>query len=399
MHMMRLITVILLLAFTQSSFGQLKVTEISNAQDLMNTLLGDTDNLVISNVTINGGIRSFGVFNHNMKFHDFFKDGIIMSNGFARDAIGPNTDTRKSSKVNFNSDPDINVIAEHKGCYDTVLFEFDVISKTDEIQFRYFFGSEEYPEYVHKNVNDVFIFLVTNLSTQQSKNIAVLNGDKNTPITVDHINHQTNSDYYIENLHWDNSTPKKYNYNQNRLELPFYFQYDGFTTVLKATAKVIPNVKYHFKLGISDVGDQLYDSAIFLEANSLKSSGQLNDLEEVLSDLKGARSFDFNIEFEVASSQIKGEDSRLLLDSIIEQLQNHTALHIKIIGHTDNRGSATYNYKLSKQRAEAVKKRLIDQGIEASRIETDGKGATQPRSKKLSENRRVEIIFSTTRDH
>ena len=153
MHMMRLIIATFLLALTQFSFGQLKVTEISNAHDLMDILLGDNDNLTVSNVTINGGKRSFGVFEHNMKYHDFFKDGIIMSNGFVRDAIGPNTDTRKSSKVNFNSDPDINVIAEHKGCYDTVLFEFDVISKTDEIQFRYFFGSEEYQEYIHKNVS------------------------------------------------------------------------------------------------------------------------------------------------------------------------------------------------------------------------------------------------------
>ena len=54
-------------------------------------------------------------------------------------------------------------------------------------------------------------------------------------------------------------------------------------------------------------------------------------------------------------------------------------MRIEIIGHTDNRGSDSYNYKRSKQRAEAVKNHLTEQGIEAQRIETEGKGATQPK--------------------
>ena len=390
---MRLALLTFLLALPLLSTGQLKVNAIANAQDLMDTLLGDNENLIISNVSINGGIRSFGVFQHDMKYHDFFTNGIILSNGNARNAIGPNNNTQKSSKVNFNSDPDINRIAEHKGCYDTVLFEFDVISKTDKIQFQYFFGSEEYPEYINKNVNDIFVFLVTNLSTGATENIAILNGDKGTPITIDHINSKRNSAYYIENIHWNSSILKKYNYNQKQLELPFYFQYDGFTTVLQATAKVIPYVKYHFKLGISDVGDQLYDSAVFIEANSLRSSGKINNLREQLSGVEDITSIDFNIEFEVASSKLKGKGSILLLDNVIEQLLLHPNWHIKIVGHTDNRGSAGYNYELSLERAKAVKKYLSTQGIDAYRIETEGKGATQPKSAKLSENRRVEIVF------
>ena len=131
----------------------------------------------------------------------------------------------------------------------------------------------------------------------------------------------------------------------------------------------------------------------FLEANSLKGSGKVNNIEKVLSNLKDTRSFDVNIEFEVASSKIKGGGSLLLLESIIEQLKNHTVLRIEMIGHTDNRGSDSYNYKRSKQRAEAVKNHLTEQGIEAQRIENEGKGATQPKSRQLSENRRVEIIF------
>lgn len=390
---MRLITYTYLILLSQISYGQLKVSEVSNANDLMNILLGDNEDLIISNVTISGGKNSFGIFEHKLQFYDFFNQGIIMSNGIARNAIGPNDNTKESSRLNYNCDSDINRIAEYKGCYDTVLFEFDLISKTDEIQFRYFFGSEEYPEYVLKNVNDVFIFLVTNLSTNESENIAVLNGDKTIPITIDHINHKINSDYYIENINWDKSTLEKYENNMKKLELPFTFQYDGFTKVLKAKAKVIPNAKYHFKLGISDVGDQLYDSAIFLESNSLKSTGKKSNLNDILTNIVREKSIDFNIRFEVSSSKIKGNNSFILMDEIIQQLKKDSLLNIKIVGHTDNTGSEEFNNELSVKRAESVRQYLISQNIEESRIKIQGMGSKQPKSNLISENRRVEIIF------
>lgn len=390
---MRFIIYTYLMVLSQISYGQLKVSEVSNANDLMNVLLGDNDDLIVSNVTISGGKQSFGIFAHKLKFHDFFNQGVIMSNGIASNAIGPNDNTKESSRLNYNSDPDINRVAEYKGCYDTVLFEFDLISKTDEIEFRYFFGSEEYPEYVLKNVNDVFIFLVTNLSTNESENIAVLNGDKTIPITIDHINDKINSDYYIENINWNKSNLEKYRNNLKKLELPFTFQYDGFTKVLKAKAKVMPNVKYHFKLGISDVGDQLYDSAIFLESNSLKSTGRKSNLNDILNNLVSEKSIDFNIRFQVSSSKIKGNESFVLMDDIIQQLKKDSLLNIKIVGHTDNNGSEKYNYELSLRRAESVKQYLISHDIEESRILIQGMGSKQPKSNLISENRRVEIIF------
>ena len=39
----------------------------------------------------------------------------------------------------------------------------------------------------------------------------------------------------------------------------------------KATADVKPNQKYHFKIGIADISDNAYDSAVFIKAHSLKS--------------------------------------------------------------------------------------------------------------------------------
>ena len=383
-----------LLVLCKLSYAQLKVSPISNANQLMNSLLGDTENLEVSNITIKGGKKTFGLFKANLIYNTFFKEGVIMSTGIAEHAEGPNDDTKKSSKINFESDKDINVIADNKGCYDTSLFEFDLISATDEIEFKYCFASEEYPEYIFKNVNDVFIFLVTNTDTNTSKNIALLNGDPNTPITVDHINPEVNSEYYIANFNYNISTIETLLNNEKHFELAKSIQYDGFTTVLTAKTKVIPDVKYHFKLGISDVGDQLYDSAIFLEANSLKSTGTKPKLLDTINNLETEITLDFEIKFDTGSSKIIGAHSFSLLDAISKALLNKTEVNINIIGHTDVVGTNLDNKKLSLSRANAVRDYFIIKGISNSRINTNGMGEEQMKSSISKDNRRVEIVFS-----
>jgi len=51
---------------------------------------------------------------------------------------------------------------------------------------------------------------------------------------------------------------------------------------------------------------------------------------------------------------------------------------VLLIGHADRIGSEAYNQKLSQRRADAVRAYLIDQGIEAKRIETAAKGESEP---------------------
>jgi len=71
---------------------------------------------------------------------------------------------------------------------------------------------------------------------------------------------------------------------------------------------------------------------------------------------------------------------------------------VRVIGHTDSDGNAASNLDLSKRRAAAVKASLSkDFGIDGSRIETDGKGQTEPlapnnTSEGKAKNRRVEFI-------
>ncbi len=66
---------------------------------------------------------------------------------------------------------------------------------------------------------------------------------------------------------------------------------------------------------------------------------------------------------------------------------------IQVAGHTDSRGSADYNLKLSQQRAESVKNALVQRGVDPVRIQTIGYGETSPISSDDAHNRRVEIII------
>jgi outer membrane protein OmpA-like peptidoglycan-associated protein len=69
---------------------------------------------------------------------------------------------------------------------------------------------------------------------------------------------------------------------------------------------------------------------------------------------------------------------------------------IAIVGHTDAKGAAAYNQKLSLRRAMAVKMYLAKQGgIAAGRLDAQGKGQSgllDPKNPTSEVNRRVEII-------
>ena len=75
-----------------------------------------------------------------------------------------------------------------------------------------------------------------------------------------------------------------------------------------------------------------------------------------------------------------------------------------IEGHTDSMGDDDYNLDLSRSRAFAVRQALIEHGISASRISTQGFGESLPVASNATpsgrqENRRVEIIFPDVPTH
>jgi OOP family OmpA-OmpF porin len=90
------------------------------------------------------------------------------------------------------------------------------------------------------------------------------------------------------------------------------------------------------------------------------------------------------------------------LNSLAGQVKSLTLEVIVAVGHTDSVGTDAYNQKLSIRRAEAVKKHLVSQGIEARRIYVEGKGESQPvadnkTAEGRAKNRRVQIEAIGTR--
>lgn len=101
--------------------------------------------------------------------------------------------------------------------------------------------------------------------------------------------------------------------------------------------------------------------------------------------------------FDVNSSNIKPESYGSIKD-IADVLKDNTNIRVKIIGHTDSDGDHANNVILSRKRAEAVKAMLESEfNIDASRMQTDGKGDAEPAASNSTpegkaQNRRVEFI-------
>ena len=104
-----------------------------------------------------------------------------------------------------------------------------------------------------------------------------------------------------------------------------------------------------------------------------------------------------NIQFEYNSAALT-EDSQMGIQMLTDFLSRNPKLKVELAGHTDDVGSATYNLKLSSERAEVVRVALIDMGIEEGRLTAKGYGATKPLISNDSEehramNRRTEMII------
>lgn len=83
---------------------------------------------------------------------------------------------------------------------------------------------------------------------------------------------------------------------------------------------------------------------------------------------------------------------------IVEHLDAFPSNKAQVVGHTDSTGPEAYNQKLSEKRANNVKKYIELQGIEAERIEVEGRGESEPVADNATKsgrakNRRVEITI------
>lgn len=104
-----------------------------------------------------------------------------------------------------------------------------------------------------------------------------------------------------------------------------------------------------------------------------------------------------NFDFDSATIQ---PNSYPLIEELAALMRHNPDISVLLEGHTDNKGAASYNLKLSKARAEAVKASLIQPyGIAANRLVTEGYGESKPIASNDTEqgrqtNRRVMVIVN-----
>lgn len=203
--------------------------------------------------------------------------GVILSTGPIENAHGPNSHTDLSGNFeDASGDPDLNSMATGP-VKDAVGVEFDFMPLDSIVAFRYVFASEEYCEFVGSIYNDVFGFFISGPGINGSfangaENVAILPGTSDY-VTINSVNYHDNAHLYVHN---ELST------DAIICDLPApsgtyhpFIEYDGFTTRLTAVLRLIPCETYHIRLVVSDVGDNYFDSAVFLEAESFNLGGEV----------------------------------------------------------------------------------------------------------------------------
>ena len=209
------------------------VTNTQTPSQLVNSVLLGMG-VTASNITINGNpvtansvqgnVASFT--NTNPSFP--ISSGLLLTTGNAIAAQGPNNSTTLSNNIpatpSVASDPHLNILAAGNVTNGVVL-EFDFIPTGDTLNFRYIFGSEEYPEFSPSTFNDAFgLFLwgpgITGpyalAGYANGANIATIPGG--IPVTINNVGDASNTQYYV--------------FNDNGSTYGNAIQYDGTTVLL-----------------------------------------------------------------------------------------------------------------------------------------------------------------------
>ena len=124
------------------------------------------------------------------------------------------------------------------------------------------------------------------------------------------------------------------------------------------------------------------------------ADGCPDEVPPELSELAGIME---GITFDTDKATIKSS-SKNRLDNAVDVMKRYPDIRVMITGHTDAQGGYRHNVDLSRRRADAVRDYMVEQGIDAKRIETRGVGPDEPISTNDTTegralNRRIEFTI------
>ena len=294
-----------------------------------------------------------------------FLNGIILRNGIAKYTEGPYTGLNESTQVSTLGDVDLQNISnanfQTATIKDVSYFQFDFTPLSTNFSFDFLFASNEYGQY-QCGFSDVFGFILTDLSTGVSNNLAVI-PSTNIPVSVKNIR---DSAYNNSCLSSNANLFSRYNVTNVATSA---INMRGETKLLTASSPVIPNRTYRIKLAIGDYLDTNYDSAVFINGGSFITSTNIGpdrsicQNESILLDTGLGDQFTFS--WLLNGVVIPGENSATILanqvgtysvsatiqnsgcvitdEIIITDLQTNTLNDISVC----NSGQATYPFDLT----------------------------------------------------
>jgi len=278
---------ILFALLTANVFSQ-SITVDSNTYtvpQLVNNVLINSPCINATNITWRtgtnfGSTNGIGYFqNTNPNFP--MQSGVILSTGNIANAVGPNTTMQSSGSNAWTGDASLEATLASYGVTMTsanaTVLEFDFVPMSPNFNFNFLFASEEYGNF-QCQFSDAFAFLLTNMSTGVTTNLAVVPGTNN-PISVVTIRD------FLYNSTCPSVNPQYFgSFNGGTNAAASATNFNGQTKVMNAAATLTPNTPYRIKLVIADRGDYQSDSAIFISSNSFNIGQDVLGSDYLLSD-------------------------------------------------------------------------------------------------------------------
>ena len=207
---------------------------------------------------------------------------------------------------------------------------------------------------------------------------------------------RTNSDIYeYITVSYKNNYELSFNLNSG--------QNKGRLEVIKNNSLVesLPVSNSEIIYRLDDAGDYLFKFIIdsyFIKDTTISVNKSKSIVINLSKIDKGSRELLSKLIFKQSSVELT-ENSKPYLNELLHIFKEDKNLNVIIEGHSDNTGDFRMNMKLSKERANVIKKFLVDNGINKNQITVKGLGPTKPRFSNSSEesrkkNRRVEIYIN-----
>ncbi len=256
------LTLVLLIFALPTLQAQVTVNGVSPFENYVSNLQGQ--GVTISNINIDCDtlvLPQTGGFDATASTLGL-DSGLVISSGSINNPGG------FGNSANGGTSPLLNTLGGATNFTDVCVVTFDFVPNCDTVRFNYVFASNEYPNFVNTQFNDMFGCFVSGPGITPNTNFALLTGLA-IPPAINNVNNVVNTGLYLTN------------------PIPG-FDYFGRTVVLEAQIPVVPGQTYSVVLAVGDGSnggfDDGYDTSVFIEAMNCDCLGTGQITMEVSND-------------------------------------------------------------------------------------------------------------------